>query len=245
MPAVKTNFLAVMLVILSVTFVSAQKSHNLASSAQKPWSISLYYFGYRYGGPVEKIKDAMRTAEFDETSPPSWFGPGRGHPHQRGGHLTYGVNLKYLIYYPISAGIIAGRTDYGEVSGYHTDARYLVIKCSASTVAPNISVNLRGDEFRLAIGPSLYFTSAQKTTGGYGDSDEKYSTTKFGFIADLGLRFPGESRFFIELLHQYQWVGKADLGPFSARFIDNSAELPRTEVNYSHFLVGIGAGIRF
>jgi hypothetical protein len=71
---------------------------------------------------------------------------------------------------------------------------------------------------------------------------------KWGFLLDLGLSIPENSRFFVELKVQYRSVGKIEIGPyestFETEFVKASATFPRSKVSYNHSFYGIGIGFR-
>ena len=106
-------------------------------------------------------------------------------------------------------------------------------------------VSIQAKVIRIGIGPALHFAHSHQENG-----DNKIaskSTKKIGFLLDLSLFFPWESRFFGEIRAQYRSVGKVRIGPYESRSINlgYSAVLPPTKVNYNHWLIGLGFGIRF
>jgi len=209
----------------------------------KYWSLSCTFVG-RIGGPGEDIEAAMTDAEFNKHSPAGWFGSGRSHPYTRMEKASFTFGVKRYINAKYSIGFILGKTFLGRTFGYHSQAGSLTIDSSTSIIAPIVSMNLY-DIIRIGAGPALYFTEARKTSSSSSEESEKYEVTKVGLVIDTGIRVPWRSSFYGEFITQYRKVGQVKIGPFTAESYGDIAELPKTEVNYDHWLIGFGFGIRF
>ena len=215
-------------------------STNSSEIELKYWSFSFIWLG-RTGGPGEDIEDAMIEAEFNKRSPASWFGSGRSHPFSRIEKLSMMVGVKRYINPLYSIGIFFDDTYLGTTHGYHDQAGFLFIDYSTSMLAPIVSINLY-DILRIGTGPALYFTKAWDSLSG---EKEQYEVTKVGLMIDTGIRVPWRSSFFAEFITQFRKVGQVEIGPFTAEYLNNTAELPKTKVNYDHWIIGFGLGFRF
>ncbi|MDP8269576.1 MAG: hypothetical protein P9L97_12700 [Candidatus Tenebribacter davisii] len=237
------KILLLMALFLIPLYANSQETTNSTEVELKYWSFSIILAG-RIGGPGEDIEDAMIEAEFNKFSPASWFGSGNSHPHSRMGKASFILGVKRYIKPLYSISIIFGNIYLGTTLGYHDQAGFLFIDYSSSCFAPIISINLY-DILRIGTGPALYFTKAWKTISSLNEEDESYKITKVGLMIDSGIRIPWRSAFFAEFTTQYRKVGQVEIGPFTAGNSNNMAELPKTEVNYDHWIIGLGLGFRF
>ena len=237
------KIILLMILFLIPLYANSQETTNSTEIEHKYWSFSIILAG-RIGGPGEDIEDAMIEAEFNKFSPASWFGSGKSHPFSKIEKLSLLVSVKRYIKPQYSISIIFGNTYLGTTHGYHDQAGYLFIDYSSSCLAPIISINLY-DILRIGTGPALYFTKAWKTSSSLNEEDESYKITKVGLMFDTGIRIPWRSAFFAEFITQYRKVGQVEIGPFTAERFNSIAELPKTKVNYDHWIIGLGLGFRF
>ncbi len=222
----------------------AQNTDDGSSPKLRRWTVSLYLAG-TMGGPAKDVEKAMVAGGFNQTSTGLFGGLGRSHPFSRRGpqyygEYTYMIGISYIFKSPFAAGIIASRADLGETRGYRDPFLWLSPRYSVSTVAPIVSVQAKW--FHFGIGPALHYAKSTQENGGKEVS--RKSIRKYGFIIDFGLTIPRKSRFFVELKAQYRAVGQVKIGPYEASSLDNSAILPVTKVNYNHWFIGLGVGIR-
>ena len=232
-----------MILICVPLYANSQETTNSIKSELKLWSFSLNIVG-RSEGPGKDIENAMIDAGFGEYSPASWFGDGNSHPFSRIDKSSIIWSIKRYIKPFYSIGINFGNTYLGKTFGYHNQARFLFIDYSSFTISPFISINLY-DILRIGTGPALYFTRSWKTNGASSEESEDYVITKVGYMIDTGIRIPWRSAFFVEFITQYRKVGQVEIGPFTAGINNNIAEFPKTKVNYDHWIVGLGIGIRY
>ena len=238
----KKLVLTLLISSLIITVSPAQKHGSSGIPKIKKWSVAMY-LGWNTGGPCKQIEDAMVTSGFGDDTGPGWFSSsGVKYPLTHKG-ISWMISVKRYLKYPFSIGIFAGNIYYGETKGRMSSVGYLSIKCSAFSVAPIISINSY-DIISIGIGPSFYLVKASKDTYSSNGENNNLSKTKLGFLIDFGLRIPKKSRFFFELNAQYRYVGKAEIGPFTAGY-DNTETLPNISVNYNHLFIGCGFGVRF
>lgn len=188
----------------------------------------------------------MTGSGFDQTSPRGWFGGPTPHPFSRTGLGETGAPWMLAMQYSLTQfaliGVIAGNAPIGETFGYHGSPFYLFVDYSVATVGITGSFQL-ADVFRAGIGPAIYVaTSSQDYLG----SDiESRSATRFGGLLDIGLSLPSDTLFFFAGSFQYRFVGKADVGPFTTRFVNSvGPTLPSTSVWFNHTFVAVGIGVR-
>lgn len=214
---------------------------DLVKTEERKWSIS-FIIGNSWLGPTRDIVEAMKKVEFDQKHR-GWFSgdDSTKYPKSYEGGFAWLVNVKYDLTGSHSIGIISGNSYLGEAQGHHEETGFLYTGFSVFFIAPVYSINLY-DYFRIGIGPALYLTETHESIG----REKKYfNNTKIGLLIDAGLRYPSKSLFFAELNFQYRIVGKVEVGPFKLGHGEDMAFLPKTEINYKHYLIGVGFGIRF
>jgi len=237
------NNLLVALIISSfwINASMAQESSNSDTPKKKRWSYAIY-IGGNAGGPSDQIEDEMNKNGFNKTSSGGtflfWSSSGSDYPYTTPG-ISWTMNVKYYATDRFASGILLGNTYYGSTHGYKESS--LIVDYKAIFISPVISFN-SFDILHIGAGPSLFFTKAWEGSGHHATEAIYYKKTKLGFLVDLGLRVPGKSRYFFELNILYKYVGKANIGPFQ-RYEDSDI-LPETKVNYNHFLISFGFGVR-
>lgn len=240
----KKLLLILMISSFMITASPAQESLTSGLPKIKKLSIALY-IGWYKGGPCKQIEEAMIKNGFDDHRGPGWFGgSGTDHPFTQNYMPSWMISVKYYLKPPFSIGIIAGKAHLGSTHGYkiETWGQSLYIDYTVFNVSPILSYNSY-DNFRIGIGPSIYFTKAWESSYHGEGVDVEYKNTKVGFLIDFGLRIPKKSRFFFDLNVQYRYVGKAEIGPFDENIYRDV--LPKTKVKYNHFLISFGFGVRF
>ena len=231
---------------LMITASPAQESLTSGLPKIKKLSIAMYVGWYK-GGPCKQIEEAMIKNGFDDHRGPGWisFGNSSGtdYPFTDNYIPSWMINVKYHLKPHFSVGIVAGKAHLGSTHGYkiETWGHILYIDYTIFNISPIFSYNLF-DNMRIGIGPSINFTKAWESSYGSKGIEVEDKHTKVGFLVDFGLRIPKKSRFFFELNAQYRYVGKAEIGPFNENPYRDV--LPKTKVNYSHFLISFGFGVR-
>ncbi len=132
-----------------------------------------------------------------------------------GGSETFGTDV----------GVISSVTSVGLLAGYRSGRDHLWV----------------------AGGPALYRVRLSN------DPDPHYVTvrgaaaTTLGVIIGAGLRFPSNAHpVFVEIGGEYRAATSVQMGPLDIPAHDNQPDraLPATSVNFSHFLLSAGLGIR-
>jgi hypothetical protein len=196
--------------------------------------------GTSFGGPAEDIEKLMIDVGLDDSSPGSFLGPGSSHPRSDKG-ITWMINGNYRVTQRFSAGVIVSKSDFGTTHGYRDPSAgllgtHLRINYSALTFAPIVSFQI--NVLRFGLGPALHITKSDATS-------IIKKQNKFGFLIDVGLTFPENSRFFIEFRALYRVVGKVEIGPYDKTVVlEDPVIIPKTEVDYNHLSIGIGLGFR-
>ena len=226
-------------IILHPLCVFAQEVENVVDTDRRNWSIS-FNIGGTVGGPAGDIEDAMILADFDKRSP-GFFGPGKKHPFSDP-QPSWVIGVNYFFKRPFTIGMLFSNTHIRKTRGYHSQASYLWVDSSVITIAPILSVN--NEIIRIGMGPALHIAQAWNSRSN-AIASQRGNYTRFGFIINLGLRVPEDTRFFGEFNILYRKVGTATIGPFTATGLaDFTAILPATKVNYNHLFIGLGFGIR-
>ena len=223
----------------------AQNTDNSPRQTPRRFSFSVC-LATTSSGPARDLEKAMKDAGFNDTTYGSFFSPGPiYHPFSRTGIGETGnpwmIYVHYLFKQPFGVGLVISEADIGETFGYQDSSfSFLFIKYAVRTYASVVTIQARG--FRFGIGPALHYANSCQEY--HGENIEKKSINRIGFLIDFGLSVPEKSRFFVEIKAQYRAVGRVEIGPYEARFLDNSAILPTSKVNYDYWFIGLGLGIR-
>lgn len=216
-------------------------------SAARPvrrWSITVDTGGTS-GGPARDIEDAMRAAHLDDASP--GLGSPVGHPFSNTGFAAIGfpalIEVRYRIREFWSLGVLFSDTPIGATLGYREPSHYLSVDHSVTSVAAMLSAGQRF--FQMGLGPALHVARARP--GGNSAQPPPWSnSSKLGFIAQARAAVPAGSRVFLDLTLQYRFVGRVVVGPYaSSGGVGFPVTFPPTGVQYNHWFVGVGTGLRF
>jgi hypothetical protein len=215
------------------------------------WIFSFYGAGIA-GGPSKQIENVMRTSGFGDQSP-GFFGSGTDYPETRIWSLPWMLDIHYRKTKLISIGIQISNSILRETIGYANPqgglGQYLSLHYSTKTYAPIISFYLK-EYMILGLGPSL------NTLGLYeedlGKEINHVKKNNIGLLTYINLRIHLFSIFSGNLIFQYRYTGNIKIGPFEKEDTIGISTptpsiviitFPETEINYSHFFIGIGIGI--
>jgi len=204
------------------------------------WTISAQ-LTHTSGGPGGDIERAMRAAGLDQRGP-GFFGPGVDYPLSRNDGVGWVLGVHYALTPRWTAGVLLGESKSGETVGLG-DSRLLTIDHAVTTVAPILSLQA-SKSIRFGVGPALHIAKVQETSVPAGPAER---TRKVGFVVDLGVTVPAESRFFLDLKVQYHRVGGVSIGPYEMTSFHTGeviAAFPETRVTYDHWSIGAGFGVR-
>jgi hypothetical protein len=242
------------LVVLICISADPSRADDTATGTDKNWSFSVY-IGGTSGGPASDLEVAMTASAFDARSPGGFLSSGRDHPFSHdSGEVSFMIGATRALRYPFSISAMYGHSGLEFTSGYHQQATYLHVTSSVDVFAMVASVSdrsmlksfLQEDLFEVVagLGPAVYLTKAERTSSG-GPSETNESTT-VGFLFNVGLRTPASTMFFVEGNAQYRYVGSVEVGPFTATstFTGDTAQLPSTDVSFSHWFFGLAIGVR-
>jgi hypothetical protein len=205
------------------------------SVAEYQWSVTLS-LGITSRGPESDIEKMLVASGFNQSSPASWLGPGVAHPVSRAGSgAPWQVALRYAIDPPFHLAIIVSNASKGEIVGYRDPFMYISVNYTVLTIGTAVYIQEGG--LRLGVGPALSIVKSWV--------DDASTATKVGALIDVGLSLPAHSRFFFDINFQYCLIGKAEIGPYTARFVDSSATVSPSRVNFSGYFITVGVGVRF
>ncbi len=213
------------------------------SSGQKlrRFSVSAYS-GIAKGGPTDDLEQQMRQNGFDATTPGGCFifcGGPTSHPFSSdSGWGQSMLAFKYRFNRLFTTELIFGSSDTGMTMGSAGYLANLSLGHSVTTISPLLAFD--EGTIHLGLGPAVYIVSVDAEP--FKDGQTKM---KLGLLADAGMQFPLNSRFFIDFRVQYRLVGRAEVGPFDVVGFSNAATLPASDVSFSHAYLGVGFGIRF
>ena len=182
----------------------------------------------------------MRAAGLDQRGV-SFFGPGADYPLSRNDGVGWVLGVHYTLTPRWTAGMLVGKSKSGETVG-HRDLTYLTVDHAVTTVAPILSLQA-SKSIRFGVGPALHMAKAQETGYPAGPVER---TRKVGFVVDLGVTVPAESRFFLDLKVQYHRVGEVSIGPYekTSFYTGEVNAFPEMRVTYDHWFIGAGFGVR-
>jgi hypothetical protein len=230
-----------------------QPSPPPAASTPRPsraWSVSIAT-GRPGLAPLASMERAMRTAAFDRSSTTTCFfdlcfGP-TTHPysiHSRIFRDTWTTGVHRHLGRRLGLGVTTGVSLIGWTTGSHRFSNtYLEIETTVRHLAPVVTV-APWTGARVGIGPALFTTSFTETIPG---PSVRTTVRRPGVLTEAAVTFPRRARVFLELAGQMRWVMAPAFGPVSRRdeLNDVTATFPRTDVNVSHWFLGLGAGLRF
>ena len=208
------------------------------------WSVTVET-GPTFSGPARGIEDAMRAANLDDTSP--GFGSPIEHPFSAQGFAAIGFPKSVVVQYrakaPWSVGVLFSRTPIGETLGYRDPFQYLFVDYAVTSVAAVLSAGSRS--FQIGVGPSLHTAQARQVLGGGGPPQPWSGHSKLGLVAQARAAVPVGSRLFLNLTLEYRFIGRASVGPYTSEGLGDPVTFPSTSVQFNHWFVGVGPGLRF
>lgn len=218
----------------------------VVASANQPtrhWSLAVD-IGRGASGPASDIEQAMRHAGLSDTCP--CFGSLVAHPFSNTGFMSIGLpvllEVEYRTREPWSLAATFSRTPVGSTSGYRDPLQFVGVEYGVYSAG--LSINAAYRMVQAGIGPAVYIPLAREES----DPQRPWSHhTKVGFVAGGRTAVPAGARFFVEVRAEYRFVGRVDVGPYTASLpiTGAAATLPSTPVRYNHWFVGFGPGVRF
>lgn len=227
-----------LLALTTVGTAQAQAGDESPEPRLKRFSISATG-GAAVGGPAGALENEMRAAGFGEDLPCLFLCTGMiERPVSYESGQSFMVALKYrlrkhlavqLLYGSASTGMTVGST-----GGFGGGLR---LEHGAQTLAA--VATFEEGPLQLGLGPALYMLSVTDGNSGTGEA------TKLGLVADAGIQFPRNRRFFVDLRAQYRWVGSASMGPYTVSgLFTETAVMPEFSISFNHAWLGIGFGVR-
>jgi hypothetical protein len=214
----------------------SQPIQPLPSRADRRWAIALGT-GAAWGGPAVDLEEAMRRADFDDTSP-AFFFPGSAHPRSNGNVGSIWLHAQYLLRPQWEVGVSYDNTTIGRTIGFHEPGQYLFVHDSVTEV--NAVVSRIFGPARVGIGPAWYAARAHE------DNGQSTDRSRFGVTTETGLKVPARTRLYLDVNIRYSYVGRVSVGPFTPPAPQGAAsQFPETEVHFSHWFIGLGPGLRF
>jgi hypothetical protein len=198
--------------------------------------------GGMFSGPGRGIEDAMGIAHLDDTC--NCLGSLIRFPNTFKMGLPVLVEARYRIREPWSVGVLFGRSLIGQTSGYHDPFQFVDVDYAVTSVAAVLSAGPRS--FQIGLGPALHIARSRRGASEGGQPPAWSDQSKVGFIAQARVTVPAGSRVFLDLTLQYHFVGRVVVGPYSdSGGVGFPVTFPPTSVQYNHWFVGAGPGLRF
>ena len=215
------------------------------------WSLSIQ-LGRASSGPAGDIERAMVASGFADTDPgcvPIFgclFGELR-YPFSATGFMSIGLPISFGVERrlrgPWAFGLLAANTPIGSTFGNRLPFQHIALDYSVVSIATTASATGRG--FRASVGPALHLARVRQELSG-GGSEPWENHPRLGFLADVGIAAPTQSRIFLNVGLQYRYTGRVTLGPYlSQSSYAPGFPLPAVGVRFNHWVFGVGPGIRF
>jgi hypothetical protein len=194
-----------------------------------------------------KLEKRMRSQGYAQTN--SWlFGP---NPMTRKSPL-FQIGLEKSIQQSWSGKVLASSWS-GYLNGVTDYAHELQLDYRIISTAMLIGFHTTPRGGRIAIGPALHFIQLDHTAGlRTVHATVEKNTTKLGFVAEAGVRFPNNTRLFIDLNTQYHFIGQREMGTYEIEDEDNygygypnTSRFVAGSQLVDHMSFNIGLGMRF
>ena len=238
-----TTYLKQALLFIAVIFFYSEAEAQTAVEASqkfgKHFSASVL-LGPGIIAPAKSLEEGMRANGFGHRSPEICFFiciPETDYPKSNSGYswmgkLTYhpdphyGVSLMYSVY------------KFGDTIGYNSTAGKLAIEHEMNSISPQLTLGFY-DIISISAGPALHSLKVQDRA-----SHVYEINRKLGVDADISLRLPKKSLFFVTLDFSYMLAGNYTIGPFTMTSNETTVTFSEVKVNYNQLTVNYGFGIR-
>lgn len=232
-----------LLFIAILFFYSDTEAQTAVEASQKfgkHFSVSVL-LGPGVNAPAKSIEEGMKTNDFGHTSPAGCFFifciPETDYPKSNSGiswigKLTYhpdpyyGVSLMYSVY------------KFGDTKGYNSSVGKLGIEHKLYSISPQLTFGFH-DIISISAGPALHSLKMRDRA-----SQTYEINRKLGVDADISLRLPKKSLFFLTLNLRYMLAGNYSIGPFTKTVNEATVTFSEVRVNYNQLTVNYGFGIR-
>lgn len=226
---------------------TAQPAVPTPESQNRPRFSIAARFGHPSDGPAAGIEDAMRAAGLNQ---PSSGLSGRDyieHPFSATGFASIGfpisLDARYRVTGPWVVGALYSHTPIGETLGHREPLQYLFIDYRVTSVAALVGAGWR--VFEVGVGPALHRASAWRNDPEL-TPQSRTNQWLLGYVFQSRTAVPTGSAMFFDASFEYRSVGRAVVGPYNVEgTFDSSTTFPRANVSFNHWLVGVGAGLRF
>jgi hypothetical protein len=234
-------------VLVWVAISSAAEAQTAAGTEQK----SRFTISFRLGdggrGPAADLEGAMRLAGFDHASIGLFSGAPIATPFSSTGFGSIGfpfsIDWRYRTIGPWVVGIVYSNTPIGTTLGEAENYRFLFIDYGVVTTAGMIGAQWH--VIQVSAGPALHILRSKRSDQN-AEPIRWVNTRRFGYVAQVRTSVPEYSTVFFDMSAEYRSTGRASVGPFTARgAFGSTTSFPSTNVTYSHWFLGIGAGLRF
>lgn len=240
--------ISIVVTVYPISMLALDDNHN-SSQTKRRWSVSVY-LGSSSSGPAEEWEKAMKAHGFNQTCVIDWFPWGgiskttypSSHTKVACYRLPWMLKAHYSLKPPFGVGLVYSNTEIGDTSGYTKTTSRFDIEYSVNTFSPVVSVQVIG--FQFGIGPALYMVNSIGKR--HGEILGEKRTRKIGLFTDFGFAVPTDkSRLFFEIKIQYRAVGQIKVGSYEIRTTEDLVIFPASNINYNHWFIGGGIGIRF
>lgn len=242
--------ISILIAVYPGSMLALDANHD-SNQKLRRWSVSVY-LGSASSGPAKEWEKAMMAHGFNQTCVIDWFPFGgisqTTYPFSETGiaryRLPWMLNVHYSLNPLLGVGLVYSNTKIGDTAGYKETTGRFDVEYSVNTFSPVVSVQAMG--FQFGIGPAFYMTNSIGKRLSTGEIFGEKKTRKIGLLIDFGLAIPSsKSRLFFEIKIQYRAIGKVEVGPYEIETTEDLVIFPASNINYNHWFLGAGLGIRF
>jgi hypothetical protein len=224
---------------------------SAAAQTERRWSVAAT-LGVPGPGPAADLEAAMRASGFDERGGGCVFGlcfPPMEYPRSSTGlnrSLGYPFALQIdrrLSDRGLGLSLLIGRTALGQTWGLHAPLTHLYVEYAVDSLGVMATLERAG--FAVGAGPAVHVARLKDADPQFGDGPwERHA--RVGVLVQGRVMLPARSRLFVDANGQYRYVGNAEVGPIAPHpILEPGATFPRSAVSFSHWLLSVGAGVRF
>ena len=219
-------------------------------SQLRRWTLSIVT-GRPSLAPLTEFEQAMRDASFDWSGNSCVFDLCFGEStypysaHTRIYRDTWAASAHRLLGRRVGVGVTTGASFIGSTVGRHRSSfTWLEVETAVAHLAP-LATFTPWAGVRVGAGPGLFTTTFREKS--VGTLVETTTVRRPGLLAETSLTFPRRTRVFVDLTGQMRWLTAPSFGPVSRYDAATgvTAIFPRTAVDMTHWMVGLGAGLRF
>jgi len=207
--------------------LAAQSVHG----RQKAPFSAVLQIGASVGGPASGLADQFRQVGYDDPSPCFFFCHGTTpHPSEDASSAAVGFTIRYPVGRSVAVGGGLTRAILGGAAGYRSEGMDYIFSRWNTSIAWAGGFWIMDPGIRLGGGPAWYRLDD--------DDSEQHTVSRMGLLGEVGLEFPANRTFFLDLAVRLNVVPATDVDYSTA---DES--VVRLRPSWTHVQLQAGFGI--